>query len=246
MQTFCRRNPNTYEVNMDYKYEMHCHTLPVSACSKVSAREMLSSYKLRGYDGVFITNHFVDGCFCFEMANKSYEDKINFYFDCLDEAKKIGDEIGIKVFGGIESSYYGMDALVYCLDREWYLSHPEIMSMPRKKQLQFFRDSGGFVTQAHPFRSASYVDHIQLFVDNVDAFEVFNANNRKEENRLAEIVADSYGLIKLYGSDNHHASGQKLLGGVKLSRSVNSEAEFFDAVKRGEHENFTEYENDFI
>ena len=44
-----------------YKYETHCHTAPVSKCGKASVKDTVSFYKQLGYDGIFITNHFLDG-----------------------------------------------------------------------------------------------------------------------------------------------------------------------------------------
>jgi hypothetical protein len=44
-----------------YRYETHMHTLPVSRCARATVRESLEFYKSIGYDGVFITNHFIDG-----------------------------------------------------------------------------------------------------------------------------------------------------------------------------------------
>ena len=44
-----------------FKYETHLHTMPVSKCAHKSIRENLEFYKKAGYDGVFITNHFLDG-----------------------------------------------------------------------------------------------------------------------------------------------------------------------------------------
>ena len=44
-----------------YKYETHLHTYPVSKCARSTVRENLELYKEFGYDGVFITNHFLDG-----------------------------------------------------------------------------------------------------------------------------------------------------------------------------------------
>ena len=46
---------------MSFRYETHLHTAPVSKCAKVSVEESLLFYKELGYDGVFITNHFIDG-----------------------------------------------------------------------------------------------------------------------------------------------------------------------------------------
>ena len=44
-----------------FKYETHLHTYPVSRCGHASVEESLEAYKKLGYDGVFITNHFLDG-----------------------------------------------------------------------------------------------------------------------------------------------------------------------------------------
>ena len=44
-----------------YRYELHCHTAKVSACSRLSAREMVDLYLANGYDGIFVTDHFLNG-----------------------------------------------------------------------------------------------------------------------------------------------------------------------------------------
>ena len=79
-----------------YLYETHLHTYPV--------RENLEFYKSLGYTGVFITNHFIDGNI---NVNRSlpFEQQIEFFFSDYEEGVKIGKEIGISVFCGIESSY---------------------------------------------------------------------------------------------------------------------------------------------
>lgn len=223
---------------MDYLYELHCHTSPVSGCAVASAEEMLTLYKERGFDGVFITNHFLDGNINKCIRDKSYAEQIEFYFSDYEKAKEISQRIGIKVFCGVESSHRGMDVLVYGLDKDWFLAHPEIMTMDRVEQLQFFRNHGAFVTQAHPFRAARYIDRITLYVQSVDAFETFNRRNTDEENRLADVVASSYGLIKLYGTDNHGGVLRNELAGVKFTHPINSVQEFITAVRKGEHVNF--------
>ena len=111
-----------------YRYETHSHTFPVSKCARVSPREVVEFYKEAGYDGIFITNHFIDGNINIERS-RPYEERINFYFSDYEEAKKLEDEIGIKVFYGVEVSYMGIDFLVYGLDKEWFLAHPEIETL---------------------------------------------------------------------------------------------------------------------
>ena len=43
-----------------YLYETHLHTSPVSKCARASVREVVEYYKNAGYEGIFITNHFID------------------------------------------------------------------------------------------------------------------------------------------------------------------------------------------
>ena len=100
-----------------YKYETHLHTSPVSACAKANVSDTLVCYKNLGYDGVFITNHFLDGNINIDKS-LPYEKKIEFYFSDYENALKLSKNIGIKVFLGIEISYGGTDFLIYGLNKK--------------------------------------------------------------------------------------------------------------------------------
>ena len=215
-----------------YKYETHLHTYPVSKCAGVGVYDNLKFYKQLGYDGVFITNHFLDGNINIDKT-LPYAKQINFYFSDYEEAVTAGSELGIKVFCGVETSCKGTDFLIYGLDKEWYLAHPEIMQMKKSDELPFFAENGALVIQAHPFREASYINHIRLFPRNVHGVEVINATRTEFENNMAKLYAENYGLIKFAGSDNHLGAKQKKLAGVCTDTPVSSEADFVNAVKRG-------------
>lgn len=62
-----------------YRYETHLHTSPVSKCACVSVRDNLELYKKLGYDGVFITNHFIDGNINYEKKHLTSKNS-NFIF----------------------------------------------------------------------------------------------------------------------------------------------------------------------
>ncbi len=215
-----------------YKYETHLHTIPVSKCAKVGVRENLEFYKSIGYDGVFITNHFLDGNINADKATP-YEENINFYFSDYEKAKELEKEIGIKVFCGVEISYKGTDFLVYGLDKEWFLNNPQIMDMKKSEELPFFMENGALVIQAHPYREAGYIDHIRLFPRCVHGVEVINACRKDEENKIADFYAEHYGLIKFAGSDNHVGKDIAALAGMCSEEPINSEEEFVQAVKNG-------------
>ena len=171
-----------------YKYETHSHTWPVSICARVSVEESLAFYKEMGYDGVFITNHFLDGNINIDKS-LPYEAQIAFYFSDYEEGLRIGEKLGLKVFFGAELSYGGTDFLVYGLDKAWFLAHPEIMEMKKSRELEFFMESGALVIQAHPFREAAYIDHIRLFPRQIHGVETVNTSQPEEVNQLAEIYA---------------------------------------------------------
>ncbi len=216
-----------------FKYETHLHTSPVSACARASVRETLEFYKSLSYDGVFITNHFIDGNISHDHRSLPYDEKINFYFSDYEEALLLSEEIGIKVFCGVEQSYKGSDFLVYGLDKQWFLSHPEITEMKKSDELAFLRENGAFIVHAHPYREAAYIDHIRLFPRCIDGVEVINANRTELENRMAKIYADNYGFYETAGSDNHSAKSQKMLAGVCSDEPIDSENDFIEFVKQG-------------
>ena len=215
-----------------FLYETHLHTSPVSKCAHAGVKETVEFYKKAGYDGIFITNHFIDGNIDVD-PDASYEEKLEYFCSDFEAAKRLGDKIGIKVFFGIEMSYKGTDFLVYGLDKEWFLTHPEIMDMKKSQQLPFMEIHGALIIHAHPFREASYIDHIRLFPRQVHGVEVYNANRKDFENEMAEIYAKQYGLIPFAGSDNHLGKRQEHFGGMQSETAIESEEQFIEFVANG-------------
>ena len=221
-----------------YKYETHLHTFPVSRCAKVGVKENLEFYKKLGYDGVFITNHFLDGNINIDKE-MPYEEKLEFYFSDYEEAVRIGKTIGLEVFLGVELSYKGTDFLVYGLDKEWFLSHPEIMDMEKSDELVFMMEEGALVIQAHPYREASYIDHIRLFPRHVHGVEIVNACRTEEENSMAKIYARHYELLEFAGSDTHIGARQKNLAGMCFDEPILDVQDFVNRVKTKKTQIFT-------
>jgi len=215
-----------------FRYETHLHTLPVSKCARASAKDTVEFYKNAGYDGIFITNHFLDGYIDID-PNLPYDKRIDFYFSGYEEAASLGRELGIKVFCGVELSYGGTDFLVYGLDKQWFLAHPEIERMKKSEELALMASCGGLVIQAHPFRDASYIDHIRLFPKSVEGVEVYNGCRNDFENEMARLYAEHYGLIPFAGTDNHRAGLQKTFGGMESETPIDSVEKFILGVREG-------------
>ena len=142
-----------------------------------------------GYDGVFITNHFYEGE---NKKGKTYEEMLNSHFADYENALELGKTLGIKVFLGTEITYNGTDFLVYGLDKEWFFTHPEIEKMKIRDKLTLMEESGALIIQAHPFREASYIDHIRLFPRNVHGVEIINGAQTEKMNQLAKIYAEHF------------------------------------------------------
>ena len=187
---------------MEYIYETHCHTSQGSACGRMTGEELARFDKDAGYDGVIVTDHFFNGN-CAVDPSLPWKKKCELYCAGYRAAKRVGDKIGLTVMFGIEYSYFGTDLLVYGLDEEWLKAHPEIMDMYVKDFMRFVYENGGLIVHAHPFRQASYIDTIRLYPYDVDAVEVYNAGNDPKADERANWYADSYGLVKVAGSDRH-------------------------------------------
>lgn len=223
-----------------YRYETHMHTAPVSACACKTVRESLEFYRSMGYDGVFITNHFLDGNFiAYNNTDMSYEEKLQLYCSDYEEGVKIGEEIGLRVFFGAELSYLGTDFLVYGLDKAWFMAHPEIMDMKKSEELPFLMSQGALVVHAHPFREDRHIDHIRLFPREINGVEVINANRKPLENEMAEIYAEKYGFYRTAGSDNHEGADQRRLAGMESETPLRDVADFIERVKAGSMHIFT-------
>ena len=188
-----------------YKYETHCHTAPVSACARATVEETVRFYKAFGYDGIFLTNHFLDGNICHAVRQQPYDEQLDFYFSAVEEAEACGKKIGLKVFPGVELSYGGTDFLIYGLDKAWYHAHPEIMQMGKRQELEMMMAEGALVSHAHPYREDSYIDHIRLYPRSVEAVEIVNSCQPPLVNEMGAHYAEKYGLLVTAGSDNHRA-----------------------------------------
>lgn len=220
-----------------YRYETHLHTAVSSACSCFQPQEIVEKYLRLGYSGVFVTDHFLNGNTTVPR-DLPWEERIDRFCGGFRAVRARAESTGLDVFFGWEYSYKGTDFLIYGLEEDWLCAHPEIMEMRVSEFCPFAREEGGLVVQAHPYREASYIDHIRLFPSHVDGMETINACRDERCNRLADVLADEYALRKTAGSDIHRAA-QKALAGMQFQTKLRSGKDFAERVKRGGGELFT-------
>lgn len=228
-----------------YYYETHLHTLPVSGCARWSATEAVKYFKDAGYAGIFITNHFLDDDIP-EIRALPYERQIELYFADYEEGLQAGREVGLAVFSGVEVSYKKTDFLIYGLNKQWYLDHPQIDGMPIKDFLSLAKNEGALVIHAHPFREARSIDHVRLYPRSVHGVEIHNGNRSEFENKMAQWYADNYGLLHFAGSDIHGKESHCERYGMCSETPILDEQDFVKKVMAGEMETFHKTLRPFI
>ncbi len=227
-----------------YKYETHLHTCEASACGISHGAEYISVYKKLGYDGIFVTDHFFGGntCVSFELDWKTrIEQYCSGYEAALKEAEKQNKADGgsFKVFFGIEQTFDGDDYLIYGLDKNWLLNHPEVEHMNHEQLFNAVNEENGLMIQAHPFRLRGYIKAIHLHPRDVHGIEVYNAGNTPDQNELAKAYAQAYNFPVTSGSDIHNIAfaleektdDKMKLGGMEFDSPLQNINDYIERIK---------------
>ena len=212
-------------------YETHMHTSQASACGKSPGKDYIQKYIDAGYSGIIITDHFFRGN-CGINKNLPWEQRVHLFCQGYEDAKEAGYKVNFPVFFGWEEYYDGDEFLVYGIDKEWMLKHPEMENWTRLEQYQQVHLAGGCVVQAHPFRERDYIKTIHLSTRCVDAVEGVNSDNSPECNGLAVRYAKMLGLPITGGSDNHCADTMqfKKLSGVVFETPLRDIHDYVSAI----------------
>lgn len=217
---------------MSYLYETHLHTTAASACAKSAGSEYISFYKNLGYDGIIVTDHFFNGNSCVPK-NLPWEERVDIFCSGYEDAKAEGDRQGLKVFFAWECCFDGDEYLVYGLDKKWLKSHPDMMEWDHITHYEKIKADGGLVVQAHPFRERDYLSEVYVHQHQCDAFEVANAGNTPEQDRMAYRYAMEHGIPMTAGSDIHHVgkTNNGLIYGMEFVTPLNSIEDYVARVR---------------
>lgn len=229
-----------YRKEYPYLYETHLHTKEISACARSSGADMARACKEAGYTGIFVTDHNWYGN---TAVNRKlpWQEFVEQFAKGYENAKRVGEQIGLDVFFGWEAGYNGTEFLIYGLSKEWLLTHPEIKDATVEEQLALVHAGGGLVVHAHPFREEDYIPEIRLFPELVDGVEGINAthschlsvsHNKKEFDERAVAYAREHRLPMTAGSDVH--STYLFGGGMAFKRRLSSAQDFVAASRADE------------
>lgn len=218
---------------MKFKYETHLHTKPSSACGASSGAEQALFMKEQGYTGIFVTDHFFYGNTGIDRK-LPWNEWVEQYHAGYENAKEMGDKIGLDVFFGIEWNFHTDEYLLYGVSKEWLLAYPEMKDWSHDELFDRINEINGLMVQAHPFRDRDYIGMIHLHPENCHAAEVFNTNNEPYNDRMAFEYARHFNLPFTSGTDIHKAVPQRrILGGIETDKRLMCAADFVSLIKSG-------------
>jgi hypothetical protein len=213
-----------------FLYETHMHTSPVSACAASLPTEQVRAYKNRGYAGIIVTDHFPNGnsgC----PRGLSWVEKMVFFISGYEQAKKEGDLCGLDVFFGLEFNVHGQEFLTYGISPEVLFDNPDMDALSVEEYSALIRKNGGYLAQAHPFRSAWWIETQGPVAPGlIDGIEVYNAGIPEKENNKALKYARLHGLPMQAGTDCHYAE-TPYCSGVALQKKADSIFDVIEAIK---------------
>ena len=218
---------------MEYLYETHLHTSEVSACAVSTAAQQAAVYKRKGYTGIIVTDHFVNG-YTTCPKNLPWEDKMRFFATGYEEAKKEGDKIGLDVFFGWEFTIKGSDFLTYGLDLDFLIAHPHVDELRIEDYSTLVRNNGGYIAQAHPYRDAYYIENQHPVRPHLlDGVEVYNSYDSEPINSRAYAFALDNNLPMQSGTDSH-GRGDRRFRGIILEKKAETIHDIINAIKAKE------------
>lgn len=221
---------------MEYKYEMHTHTEPVSQCGRVSPRDILKSYLEQGFSGIVLTDHYSPLTW-YNHNLIAPQKKIDFYLQSYREMKRLAPS-DFSVMLGIELRHYGTanDYLIYGVEEEWLKKQGNLMAIWEEKVYRLMHSEGYLVYQAHPFRTGIR----RCNPDFIDGVEIYNGKTSRECNEKAEAWAKQNNKLMVSGSD-FHVMRQLARGGIITKKPINNNADLLDMLKSMDFEMIKTY-----
>ncbi|MBQ7868043.1 MAG: transposase [Clostridia bacterium] len=204
-----------------YLYELHAHTSECDRDAHLSARELVRLYHEAGYDGMVITDHYIERFYTLwfpeEVAGLTHHQQVTRWLKGFRTAREEGEKIGFTVLPGAEVRFDNgpNDYLLYGVHEDFFYTVPRLNELNSLEKLLTLMPEGVCVVQAHPFRDGMEVRH----PDGLFGMEVYNAGTPAFRNELARQFAKHYALAQTSGSDIHDMS-RLAKGGIRTGHKI--------------------------
>jgi predicted metal-dependent phosphoesterase TrpH len=210
--------------------DLHAHTSGISKCCRIPAPEVLRIAKENGIDGIVLSNHYQKS-YVKDMTVADFASK---YIEEYAYTKSLADEMGMKIFFGIEVTMSKCDdahVLVYGLTPVFLREYPDLYDYTLEELYTLVRARGGALVHAHPYRHGKDV----LDLNYLDGVEV-NCHPLYDDthcDRLYEIAKNA-GVMLTCGGD-FHADTYRPKCGVFLDDSIKTEQDLAKYILTAEN-----------
>ena len=159
--------------------DFHMHERTYSGDSHCNLRDMVKEAKIKGLDGICITDH----------------DK----YGIKDYAAKVSKEENFPIFVGVEYLAMEGDIIAFGIDEL------PVLHMEAQDFINWVNERGGVTISAHPYRpnSRGLGDQIKM-LKGLTGVEVLNGSTNYYDNERALNIALETGLKKFGASDCHN------------------------------------------
>ena len=219
-----------------YKYELHAHTRECDRDAHLGACELVHLYKDAGYDGIVITDHYIERFytqwFPEDVRGLTHEQQVKRWLKGFYTARDEGEKIGFTVLPGAEVRFdgYPNDYLIYGLHEDFFFTVPRLNELKNVDGLLSVMPENVCVVHAHPFRNGMVVANPRgLF-----GMEAYNGGTEKFRNEMAREFASHYGLAMTSGSDIH-GMNRLAKGVIMTERRIQTSEELGSVLRSGEY-----------
>lgn len=219
-----------------YKYQLHAHTMPCSACASMTPEELIEGLYDGGYRGCVITNHFlcgntgIDRGLSWNEFVRRYESD---YLACCEHAKKYDIDI---LFGIEENVSNGLEILCYGITPEILYKHHELSDGNCKTWYQVVHSYGGLCIQAHPFRERDYILKAGMLpLEYIDGVEIYNYFNNDKNNREAEEFAEKHPELLLVSGADAHLPKDVCKAGIEVNERICDGKKLINILRTGNY-----------
>lgn len=214
-----------------FRYDTHVHTSEVSPCGVVEAADMVRLYKMAGYQGIIITDHYYNGFIeksC-SSCNYDWNAVIDLYLTGYRKAVTVGQQEDLDILLGMELRFDGSteDYLVFGFDEEFLYKNPYLNRLTIASFSELIAGKDIMIFQAHPYR----IGMSPANPDFLDGVEALNGNPRHNSNNdKAFAYGKNNGLFLSSGSDAHQIEDVGR-GGIGLTERMLSSHELVKWIK---------------
>lgn len=188
--------------------DMHMHEMRYSGDSFLKLEQMVELAKIRGLDGICITDHD-------NMGLKEF-------------AGEYSEKTGFPIFVGIE--FFSLQGDIVAFGIEDYPKE----RIPAQDFISLVQAQGGMCFAAHPFRNNNRgLEENLKIVKGLDGIEVLNGSTLYRANRKAAEYAEELNLAAL-GSSDCHVPEKLGIYATWHNRAIHSVEDLIHSVKNRE------------